>query len=202
MDPHDDTSSDNGSNLAVDYLLPTWLSESKPAYHFWSCLVQPLYEPLTSRALPAAVTLPLVCLVLLLLTWLGTTDDSDAARRRRHKRHARAMRRRSALWGLWGRLRSLPAYSILFAYIATGTITSCSNQWTLYSNIRTNPLIPPHIQNVPCSHLADRRRVRLPPPPAQGLGGRLVRARARRHARAAFPLKANRPGHRRRLRRL
>lgn len=146
MDAQDDTSSDNGSNVAVDYLLPTWLSESKPAYHFWSCLVQPLYEPLTSRVLPAAVTLPLACLVLLLLTWLGTTDDSEAARRRRHKRHARAMRRRSALWGLWGRLRSLPAYSILFAYVATGTITSCSsNQRTLDSNIRTDPLIPlPH----------------------------------------------------------
>lgn len=107
---NDDNNDTGGSTLATatEFLVPSWLVESKPAHHFWACLVQPLYEPFTSRALPAAVTLPLFGLVLVLLAWLGA----------HHRRHKRRKRRRSALWA---RLRSLPAYSILFAYVATGT---------------------------------------------------------------------------------
>lgn len=117
---NDDNNDTGGSTLATatEFLVPSWLVESKPAHHFWACLVQPLYEPFTSRALPAAVTLPLFGLVLVLLAWLGAATGDGDADGAHHRRHKRRKRRRSALWA---RLRSLPAYSILFAYVATGT---------------------------------------------------------------------------------
>lgn len=128
MEPLDDDDASSTPNAtaaaALEYLVPSWLAESKSAHHFWSCLVQPLYEPITNRALPAVATLPLICLVVvLLLLWTTTAGEDDEqhqqhpAAARLRKRRARAKKRRRALWA---RLRSLPAYSILFAYVATG----------------------------------------------------------------------------------
>lgn len=154
-------------------LSPAWLNDSSsPAYHFWSCLVQPLYEPITNRALPAPLTLPLVCLLLLLLTWLGTTtSDTPESSARRHKRRAR-VKVKSRRRALWARLRaSLPAYSILFAYVATGkkqtNARACFGCKSSTGNHSTHP-------HNPTSHVADGRRVRLPAPTGQDLGGRLV----------------------------
>lgn len=112
-------------------LVPPWL-QSQSAHHFWACLVQPLYEPLTNRALPPLVTLPLaIALAVSLLTRLGAFEgavDASSSRLRSSKRRARAKRRR---WALWGRLRSLPVYSILFAYVASGNSKSRRPSQTL-----------------------------------------------------------------------